>query len=143
MKFIVPFVMALLLFGYGGGDSSSGGGGIFAGTYTGSGSATLAAPGTPNDVIGFNFNVTINESGVVTYTDSTGGFFTGTMVGNSFALRPRASKLFGLTSCTNTVTFLGTVNGVDLVGTISGNDVVCFGKPLPLTVTGSFSGTSS
>ncbi len=144
MKFIVPFLMTLLLFGCGGGDSSSGGGGVFAGTYSGSGSATLSAPGAPSNVVGFTFTVTINVAGVVTYTDSAGGFFTGTMVGNSFSLNPRGSKIFGLSSCTNTVSLAGTINGINLVGTISGNNVVCFGVPAqPLTVTGSFSGTSS
>ena len=139
---VTAFVVAVTGCGGGGGGSSSGGGGgSFAGTYSGTGSATISAPGVPSGVVSFSFTVTIDQNGAVTYMDDAGATLQGTLSGNTFSLSPRASNLFGEPSCSGTVTFAATINGVNLIGTIDGNNVVCFG--VPNGVTGSFNGTLS
>jgi len=127
--------------GCGGGGSSSGGGGASAGTYSGSGSVNLSIPGFGIGVVTFTFTVTIGQNGAVEYMDSAGAFLQGTLSGNTFSMSPRASNLFEEASCTGTVTFVATINGVNLVGTIEGNNVVCFG--VSNGVTGRFNGTLS
>ena len=143
LLFLIATAFVVAIAGCGGGGSSSGGGGggAFAGTYSGMGSATLSLPGLPTGVVTFTFTATIDQAGAVTYEDSAGAFLQGSMSGNTFSLSPKASNLFEEASCTGTVTFAATINGVDLVGTISGNNVVCFG--VPTSVTGSFNGTLS
>lgn len=130
---------ALVVFGCGGGGSSSGGGGggtpaQYAGTYTGTGSATVTGGGASISesipttiVIDMDGNVTVDPDDPL----------TGTLNGNSFVASAPTSDFNepGFT-CSGSLVVSATVTGNTINGTYSSNNFACNG--VPFQVSGTF-----
>ncbi len=123
----------------------SGGGGptqpSFVGTYLGTASLALSAPGRSVPINGaIQFVVSSNK--MVSVSDpGQPPAGTGPLNGNSFsAVVPGAFfNSPGLTSCGGSVTFSGSISGTSMSGTVSSAGFTCNG--VPFTVTGTFTAT--
>ncbi|MCG6870934.1 MAG: hypothetical protein LJE84_01485 [Gammaproteobacteria bacterium] len=127
----------------GGGGSKSGPPPGFSGTYTGTETLTLSAPGVPAVSLGtFAVNITVAANGSVTITNVDGNQFAGSITGASISASGSFSlgAIQGLTCTVVTLNYAGTVNGTTITGTIGGS-VTCtnaVGVSLTATISGTF-----
>ena len=117
----------------------------FAGTYTGTETVTVSAPGVPDTTETFAISIAVTSVGGVTITDVDGTQYTGVLTGanftatGSFTLDP----IPDITCTPVTLTYSGTVSGTTISGTFSGS-VSCTntaGLSLTATVSGTFTAT--
>ncbi len=121
--------------GGGGGDSGS----EIAGTYEGTGTATVSGGGISEPFTG-PIQITISKDNKVAFGEPGEppvGTTTLNAGGDGFSMSIPASffNQSGI-ACTGTLNVTGSVSGNSIIGNISGSGVVCNG--IPFTITGSF-----
>ena len=135
------FVTSITLLIACGGGGASGGAGQFAGTYTGTETLTLSGGGVSAPVGTFPLLIVIAS---VTITDVDGIEYAGELAGNTFSASGVVpiSPGGGITCQPATVTYAGSIAGVQITGNI-GSNFSCNAPAgaLAFTLSGSFSVT--
>lgn len=132
-------VFVVVLSACGGGGSEGGGGQGVAGTYTGTGTATLVGAGTTQTITG-GFTIIIGTDGTVMYQEGGETLATATLNGNQFIVNVPPPPEFS-SACSGTIDVNGTVANGQITGTFSSTNMACNG--VPFTFTGTFTATKT
>lgn len=124
--------------GKGGGGGSTGP--SFVGTYLGTASTTLTAPGQSIPVRG-SIQFVVSPDNTVSVSDpGQPPHGSGTLHGNTFvATSPGSSLNSQGVSCSGSIDYNGTISGTTMNGTISSRGLTCNG--VPFDVSGTFTAT--
>lgn len=152
MKRYLICMLAVMITACGGGGSSGGAGGAvsdggnnpFAGSYTGTATVTLSAPGVKPVTNTMPISIVISADGTIVVEDDGKVYGTGKLDGNSFAMTNAAQYSSDGITCTGPQSFSGTVSGTSITGRITGT-ANCTGPngSVSISMNGTFSASAA
>ncbi|MFT5261029.1 MAG: hypothetical protein ACI810_002786 [Gammaproteobacteria bacterium] len=132
MKYAALITAIAMMSACGGGGSDSGGGSDFAGTYIGSGAATVSGLGGSFTADG-GFTLVIMADGTVQYFEGGQVLGTGTISSDQASWVIPGSVLNGDgITCSGNVNYSGTADGLIITGSLASTNLVCNGANLSI-----------